>query len=917
MIHPQASPPATHGILSTAAATSRKVLLIGWDSADWKIINPLLAEGGMDGIRSLMDGGIHGNLATLEPQLSPMLWSSIATGKMAYHHQVPGFTEVDPISGQVVAVSAATRQCKTIWEMLGEKGLRSHVVSWFATQGEQNLNGKMVSNMFPHVKGTAADTDPADFPPPMPGTYWPEDLAETMNELRVSPHEIDEEILQPFLPQGHLIDQARDKRLHPLREHMAEAYSVQSAATHLMQTDPDWDFMAIYFRAIDEISHHFMHYHPPQMAGIPDEDFEIYQHVVKSTYRAHDMMLQVLLQMAGPDTTVILVSDHGFHSDHLRPQFTPRVPAGITVWHREQGVLLAKGPGIKKATQPIYGARLLDITPTILHAFGHPVGDDMEGRVLKELFAADRPIATIPTIPTWENPDGPSQKRGSLSAEESAALLQQFVDLGYIDEVSSDPTEAAAGTNRENKWNLARAYLYSGKYDGALSLLEDCFHANPERTDYAQTLARTQLHLGLAGEAEETLAICLETFGNNASAQLLQASIALEKGDHPQALDLATTIRQQNPDHPQILTILCRSYTALENWDEALSCAENLQQLDPDNYQARITRARHALHHLQDAAAAADLALEAIALHFGDFRAHAILGQALLQQNQLREAEHTLLNALRLNKHHAPATHALVQTYRALGEKDKANGAEAYAIHLKASEAAESRKKLESLRTGIAARARTRHAERQRQREETARQQAEEDAISPSTFTIVSGLPRSGTSLMMQMLTAAGMEAMTDGKRPADEDNLQGYFEWEDIKSLRKNPRLIEQAKGKVIKVISALIPQLPPKHRYRILFMKRPISEIVDSQWAMLARNGKKPRSEKDHLIQTQQTHLDQTLAQLRQRKNVELLEIDYPALVATPDAQLPALRDFLGDTAPQPENLTTPIRPELHRNK
>lgn len=618
--------------------------------------------------------------------------------------------------------------------------------------------------------------------------------------------------------------------------------------------------------------------------------------------------------MAGPDTTVILVSDHGFHSDHLRPVFTPRVPAGITIWHREQGVLLAKGPGIKKTTQPIYGARLLDIAPTILHAFGHPVGDDMEGRVLKELFAADRPIATIPT---WEDPDGPSQKRGSLSAEESAALLQQFVDLGYIDEVSSDPTEAAAETNRENKWNLARAYLYSGKYDGALSLLEDCFHANPERADYAQTLARTQLHLGLADEAEETLAICLETVGNNASAQLLQASIALEKGDHPQALDLATTIRQENPDQPQILTILCRSYTALGKWDEALSCAGNLQQLDPDNYQARITRARHALHHLQDAPAAADLALEAIALHFGDFRAHAILGQALLQQNQLREAEHALLNALRLNKDDAPSTQALVQVYRALGENDKANGAEAYAIRIKASEAAESRKKLESLRSGIAARAKTRHAERQRQQEETARQQAEEDAIEPSTFTIVSGLPRSGTSLMMQMLTAAGMEAMTDGKRPADEDNLQGYFEWEDIKSLRKNPRLIEQAKGKVIKVISALLPQLPPKHRYRILFMKRPVREIVDSQWAMLARNAKKPRSEKDHLIQTQQTHLDQTLAQLRQRKNVELHEIDYPALVANPDAQLPALRDFLGDTAPQLENLPQPIRPELHRNR
>ena len=86
----------------------KRVLLIGWDSADWKIINPLLAEGGMNGLRALMEGGNHGNLATLEPQLSPMLWSSIATGKMAYHHGVEGFTEVDPVSGQVVPVSAAT-----------------------------------------------------------------------------------------------------------------------------------------------------------------------------------------------------------------------------------------------------------------------------------------------------------------------------------------------------------------------------------------------------------------------------------------------------------------------------------------------------------------------------------------------------------------------------------------------------------------------------------------------------------------------------------------------------------------------------------------------------------------------------------------------------------------------------------------
>ena len=892
----------------------KKVLLVGWDSADWKIINDLLAEGGMEGIRSLMDGGAHGNLSTLEPQLSPMLWTSIATGKMAYHHGVQGFTEVDPVTGQIVPVSAATRQCKTVWEMLGDKGLRSHVVSWFATQGEQDLDGNMVSNMFGHLKGTAPEQDPADWPEPMPGTYWPSDLAETMNELRVSPHEIDEDILTPFLPAGHKIDQSRDKRLNNLREHMAEAYSVHSAATHLMETDPEWDFMAVYYRAIDEISHHFMHYHPPQMAGIPDEDFEIYQHVVKGTYRAHDMMLQRLLHLAGPDTTVILVSDHGFHSDHLRPKFTPRVPAGITVWHRNQGVLLAKGPGIKCANEPIYGARLLDITPTILHHFGYPVGDDMEGRVLKEIFAQEQPLESIPT---WENSAGDSRKRGSLSEEESKVLLEQFVALGYIDEVSDDPTKAAAETNRENKWNLARACLYTGKHELALPLLEDCFTAIPERTDYAQTLARTQLNLGLTTEAEETLAICLETFGNAVAARLLQGQIEYEKGNHQAALDHLTVIREQNPENPQLLELLCRCYTVLAQWEEAREAAENLLRLDSDSYQAHLTLARISLDHEKNAEAATEWALAAIERQFGDPRAHAALGQALLKLKRFNEAEQALVNSLKLNPNNARATKFLVEVYRQLGEEEKARACEGNAIRLKSNRVVAEKDRLSSLRHGVAFRAKKRHIERQRQREAAAAKAAEEAAIEPCEFTIVSGLPRSGTSLMMQMLRAGGMELMHDGKRVADEDNLEGYWEWEEIRSLKKNPRLIEQADGKVIKVISALLPQLPPRHKYRIIFMRRPVEEVVASQWKMLERSGQVPRSEKEYLIQTQQTHLEQTLAKLRQRPDVELLEIDYPQLVAEPADQLATLEGFLGSQLSHPAGLATAIRPDLHRNR
>jgi len=103
--------------------TKKRLLLVGWDSADWKIINPIMDSGGMPTLESLVSSGTSGNLTTLEPQLSPMLWTSIATGKMAYHHGVPGFTEVDPQSNAIVPVSAATRKCQTIWEMLASKGL--------------------------------------------------------------------------------------------------------------------------------------------------------------------------------------------------------------------------------------------------------------------------------------------------------------------------------------------------------------------------------------------------------------------------------------------------------------------------------------------------------------------------------------------------------------------------------------------------------------------------------------------------------------------------------------------------------------------------------------------------------------------------------------------------------------------------
>ncbi|MGY8660700.1 MAG: tetratricopeptide repeat protein, partial [Verrucomicrobiales bacterium] len=541
-------------------------------------------------------------------------------------------------------VSAATRQCKTVWELLGERGLRSHVVGWFATQGERDLDGCMVSNMYGHLKNVTEDQEPEDWPPPMPGTYWPESLAEGMNEHRISSHEIHPDaVLRAFVPDAPKVDQQRDHKLGDLREKLAEAYSVQAAATYLMEKDPDWQFMAVYFRALDEIKHFFMHYHPPKMAGIPDRDFEIYKEVVTSTYRAHDMMLQRLIQLAGPETAVVLISDHGFHSDHLRPKFTPRVPAGITVWHRPQGVFAARGPGFKQ-DELIHGARLLDITPTILHYFGLPVGEDMEGRVLTEAFSEDR---SVETIPTWEKAGETQRSRGSLSEAESKALLDQFVALGYIDEVSDDPTEAAAETHRENKWNLARACLYGAKDEMALPLLEDCYEAYPERTDYAQQLAQCQLNLGLFEDAEATLEAVLESFGRTEGAHLLRAHIALEKEEYAEALAQLEVVKAREAEEPQVLVPLARTYLELRRWDEAMSTAEKILQLDPNNAQACLILARAHLHRGETEEATA-WALDAIGYQYGNPRGHFLSSTSTAHKDKTmrHEAENEAVHML-------------------------------------------------------------------------------------------------------------------------------------------------------------------------------------------------------------------------------------------------------------------------------
>lgn len=476
---------------------AKKVLLIGWDAADWKVATPLMDQGLMPSLDDFVSHGVMGNLATLRPVLSPMLWNSIATGMRADKHGIHGFTEPDTQTGGIRPVTSTSRKVKAVWNILTQKGYKSHVLGWFAGHPAEPVSGISVSDLYPYA------TQPLDKPWPLPpGAVHPESMRHTFGELRMHPAEITEAAILPWIPLAAKIDQEKDKGLASFAKILAENLSIHNAATWILQNQP-WDFMAVYYNGIDHFCHGFMHFHPPRMEGVPEDKFEIYQHVVNNAYRFHDMCLHTLLELAGPEATVILCSDHGFHSDHLRPRGIPREPAGPAVQHRQFGVIAMKGPNLRQ-DERIYGATLLDIAPTILTLFGLPVGEDMDGRVLVQAFER---TPEIERIPSWEEVPGdcgmhPPDLRMDPAAAQ--AVLEQFVALGYIQKPNENQQKAVETAVREAKYNLARVYLDSRRPKDALPLLEELAGGSDEAR-FRQHLAQCSYMLGQREEAKRIL----------------------------------------------------------------------------------------------------------------------------------------------------------------------------------------------------------------------------------------------------------------------------------------------------------------------------------------------------------------------------------------------------------------------------
>ena len=187
-----------------------------------------------------------------------------------------------------------------------------------------------------------------------------------------------------------------------------------------------------------------------------------------------------------------------------------------------------------------------------------------------------------------------------------------------------------------------------------------------------------------------------------------------------------------------------------------------------------------------------------------------------------------------------------------------------------------------------------------------------------SPVTIVSGLPRSGTSMMMRMLEAGGMTPLTDGERVADTDNPKGYYELERVKRLPQGDYgWIEDARGKVVKIISALLIQMPASSRYRVIFMRRALPEILASQRKMLTHREEDPeRLTDEKLTSMYERHLEQTFGWLNERPNVEWIETSFNEMLADPKPTVQRLLDFLGEPLDR-ARMESVVDPKLYRQR
>jgi tetratricopeptide (TPR) repeat protein len=506
-----------------------RVLLIGWDGADWRTAAPLMAAGRMPNLARLVREGASGDLRSYDPMFSPLLWTTVATGKPPTEHGIADFLVKDAKTGERHPITSDFRRVKALWNIFGDFDRTSSWIGWWASYPAEAIRGTIVTDYLTAAIGRAG----AEAAVSTPGIVSPADALKGDTQMLVAPSQISREEVARIVPvtdaeyRAALADIAKptkkgdttrvDDPIGFVMRVLSQARTFHNIA--LAQLAAGVPFVSVYYEAIDMMGHGFQHYLAPKMSIVSDADFLRFRDAVPNFYVWQDERLGELMRAAGRGTVTMIVSDHGFRVGDDRPNFPPSTKGQPEEWHRDWGIVVVHGPGIAAARlQP---SSILDITPTLLYLSGLPLADDMVGRLLEGAIDPGVLRARRPARTKSYELIGPRLEHAASVKPDPEVMREMLANLralGYVggaDDAAPRPVDTATanesagdGGTAETQFffhrNLAVSYMRQGRYRDAESELILANERHPRAKTYAM-LSEARAADGRLAEASAAL----------------------------------------------------------------------------------------------------------------------------------------------------------------------------------------------------------------------------------------------------------------------------------------------------------------------------------------------------------------------------------------------------------------------------
>ena len=460
-----------------------RVIWLGLDGLDWEILDRLAGEGKMPNWKRLASEGWTARLETFFPLISPVLWTSAATGTTPDVHRVLDFQEVDPKTGGKVPISGSSRAVPAVWNLVSAAGSKVGVVGWWATHPAEEVNGFFVSDR----------ASPILFEDlPLAGVAFPIALEAGIAQVVARDGRVAEDDLTPFLdvPRSEIAavlaerQHSAGRTRHPIAglARVLAATRVSHRIARDLYDRERPDLLALYLEGTDEVAHLFAPDTPPKLDCAPPADVARYGRVVAVYYALVDRLIGQWMRRAREDgATLILHSDHGFKWGADRPcGFAAAGWATAAFWHRPEGVLAAWGTGAEHGGRT--NARILDVAPTVLALLGLPADPKMPGRVLSEGF---RGLAPPPRKDVFATTTVRRVSAVPVTAEKANEYAMKLIALGYLSPSETRPLPASGGDRpgpTEGAWNNLGVYLRDTRRDfsGAQVAFEKSLALRPD-----------------------------------------------------------------------------------------------------------------------------------------------------------------------------------------------------------------------------------------------------------------------------------------------------------------------------------------------------------------------------------------------------------------------------------------------------